>query len=185
VTAPRGQRPRRLRLFFALWPSADLRERLAASARSAFIGVEGQPVPPGNLHVTLAFLGPVSGVRLAELIAVGGGSRWPAVELRFERAEYWARAKVLVAILAAVPEQGRQMVERLWDRLEPLGFTREARPWQPHLTLMRRIRRPPADGIGFKPIVVAGGRDWRLALVESATHAEGPRYKPLADWPLG
>ena len=26
--------------------------------------------------------------------------------------------------------------------------------------------------------------DWRLALVESAAHPDGVRYKPLADWPL-
>jgi RNA 2',3'-cyclic 3'-phosphodiesterase len=182
VTAPRERGPRRLRLFFALWPNAGLRERLAASARAAFIGVDGQPVPPGNLHVTLAFLGLVLGTRLAELIAVGGNSPWPAVALRFERAEYWARPKVLVAIPAAVPETGRRIVERLWDRVEPLGFKREERPWQPHLTLMRRVRRPPADEIGFTPAVIAGGRDWRLALVESTTHPEGPRYKPLAEW---
>jgi hypothetical protein len=25
---------------------------------------------------------------------------------------------------------------------------------------------------------------WRLALVESSSHPDGVRYKPLADWPL-
>ena len=25
---------------------------------------------------------------------------------------------------------------------------------------------------------------WRLALVESSAHPDGPRYQPLADWPL-
>lgn len=185
MSDPGDRGPRKLRLFFALWPSEGLRERLVASARAAVIGVEGQPVPRGNLHVTLAFLGMVSGTRLAELIKVGGQAPWPTVELRFERAEYWTRPRVVVAIPESVPESGLRNVERLWDRLEPLGFARETRPWQPHLTLMRRIRRPPAHEIGFSPPITAGGRDWQLALVESAVHPEGPRYKPLADWPLG
>lgn len=184
MSDPGDRGPRKLRLFFALWPSEGLRERLVASARAAVIGVEGQTVLRGNLHVTLAFLGMVLGTRLAELIKIGGQGPWPAVALRFERAEFWTKPKVVVAMPEAVPENGRRIVEKLWDRLEPLGFARETRPWQPHLTLMRRIRRPPAHEIGFSPPVTAGGRDWLLALVESVAHPEGPRYKPLADWPL-
>jgi 2'-5' RNA ligase len=184
VTGPADRGPRKLRLFFALWPGDGLRERLATSARAAVTRVEGQPVPPGNLHLTLAFLGMVAGARLAELFPVGGDGQWPAVELRFELLEYWAKPRVLVAMPSAVPDEGRRIVERLWDRLEALGFTREARPWQPHLTLVRRIRQPPAQELSFAPAVTAGGRDWRLALVESATHPEGPRYKPFAEWPL-
>jgi 2'-5' RNA ligase len=122
------------------------------------------------------------GTRLAELIAIGGADgAWPGVTLTFDRIEYWARPKVVVARAAEIPDSGRQIEGRLWDRLEPLGFAREARPWQPHLTLMRRIRRPPTQLPAFAPVQAT---DWRLALVESTTHPEGPRYKPLADWPL-
>ena len=184
MTGPGERGPRKLRLFYALWPGESLRRRLAASARAAVTGIEGRPVPPGNLHVTLAFVGAVPGARLAELISIGGEGTRPGVALRFERAEYWTKARILVAMPAAVPESGRQIVERLWDRLEPLGWTREARPWQPHLTLLRRVRRAPAQEPRFSPPVTGGERDWRLALVESASHPEGPRYKPLADWPL-
>src|SRR5262245_19018818 len=127
----------------------------------------------------------VAGSRLAELFPVGGEDRWPAVELRFERVHYWGKPKVLVAMPSVLPDNGRQVVERLWDRLEALGFTREARPWQPHPTLVRRIRRPPAVELSFDPTVTTGGRDWRLALVESVTHPDGPRYKPLAEWEFG
>jgi 2'-5' RNA ligase len=174
--------PHKLRLFFALWPGDPLRAALAEAAVQAMAGVQGQPVPPANLHVTLAFLGMVSGARLAALVAIGGAdSPQPAVALRFDRTEYWARPQVLVALAAEIPASGLQVVGRLWDRLEPLGFAREVRPWQPHLTLMRRIRRPPAQVPALTPVLAA---DWRLALVESTTHPEGPRYKPLAEWPM-
>lgn len=185
MSAPAGQGNRRLRLFFALWPGERLRAGLA-SATAAIVGqIAGQPVPPGNLHVTLAFLGPVPGHALVPLFDVGGQGSWPAVDIGFERIEYWAKPRVLVAMASKVPSAGLTIVERLWAGLEPLGYVREARPWRPHLTLARRIRRPPPDNLVFGPLEPFGDEPpWRLALVDSIAHAEGPRYKPLADWPL-
>ena len=46
------------RLFFALWPDEDARERLATVARD---DSTGRWVSRDNLHVTLAFLGAVVG----------------------------------------------------------------------------------------------------------------------------
>ena len=86
----------------------------------------------------------------------------------------------------AVPQAAREMVDRLWTSVAPLGFERELRPWHPHLTLVRRVRRPPPENLPLAPVENAGDEaPWRLALVESTTHADGARYKPLADWPLG
>ena len=177
--------PRKLRLFYALWPGDRHRAALARSAAAVLAGIEAQPVPPGNLHVTLAFLGTVRGSELAPVIKVGGKGPWPGLELAFRRIEYWARPRVLVALPDAVPEAGTRLVDRLWRALEPLGFEREHRPWQPHLTVARRVRRPPSGVPDMGPLQDTGGEPaWRLALVESSSHPEGVRYKPLADWPL-
>lgn len=174
-----------LRLFYALWPTDGCRTALAAAAAPAVARVDGQPVPPGNLHVTLAFVGMVPGRSLGDLVSVGGRGPWPAVELAFTRIEYWLEPKVLVALPPEVPAAGCAMVDRLWQGLEPLGFQREQRPWRPHLTLVRRIRRPPPDDLDLAPIAARGpGPAWRLALVESRSQPDGVRYKPLADWPL-
>ena len=176
---------RRLRLFFALWPSDDCRAALARSAASAILAIDGMPVPPGNLHVTLAFLGSVPGRTFARLVQVAGQAAWPAVTLAFDRVEYWAKAKVVVAMPTTVPDVGRMIEARLWRCLEPLGFEREARPWRPHLTLARKIRRPPPENLHMAPVELPGGAvAWRLALVESTSRPEGVRYKPLADWPM-
>jgi 2'-5' RNA ligase len=182
-----GERePRRLRLFFALWPSEGHRAGLVGATSAAVSQVSGQTVPPGNLHVTLAFLGDVPGRMLAALIGVGGRGSWPVVSLRFTRIEYWAKPRVLVALPDQVPAVGEAIVDRLWRELEPLEFRRELRPWHPHLTLVRRVRRPPPENLALDaPELPADEPAWRLALVESVAHPEGPRYKPLADWPLG
>lgn len=177
---------RRLRLFFALWPSDACRAALAGSAASAILAIDGLPVPPGNLHVTLAFLGQVPGRTFARLVQVAGQSAWPAVELVFDRVEYWAKPKVAVAMPSAVPDAGREMEARLWQSLEPLGFPRETRAWRPHLTLVRKVRRPPPENLRMAPVdLPPGAAAWRLALVESTSRPEGVRYKPLADWPIG
>jgi len=186
VTAPTGRGARTLRLFFALWPGESMRTVLAAAAAPAVAQMSGEPVPPGNLHVTLAFLGSVPGTALVPLFEVGGQGPWPAVEIGFERLEFWAKPKVLVAMPESIPASGLAIVERLWTGLERLGYAREARPWRPHLTLARRVRRPPPDNLVLAPIAQAGDEPpWRLALVDSTAHPDGRRYKPVADWPVG
>ena len=184
MSDPGDPRDRKLRLFYALWPGDAQRAALAAATASAVARVQGQPVPPGNLHVTLAFLGMVPGGTLAQLVEIGGRGSWPTVELAFDRLEYWAKPRLLVA-MPSRPEAVLQIVDRLWQSLGPLGFEREIRPWQPHLTLMRRVRKPPPENLALAPVNSAGETaPWRLALVESMFHPGGTRYKPLADWPL-
>lgn len=59
--------PASARLFFALWPNATIRRRLAAHCPR-----HGRPVPPQNWHVTLVFLGtlaPAAWTALAEAVA--------------------------------------------------------------------------------------------------------------------
>ena len=185
MTAGAARPERALRLFFALWPCERQRARLAAAAEAAVAQVGGVPVPPGNLHVTLAFLGRTPPSALVSLMQQGGQVPWPTVDLEFERIEYWAKPKVLVAMPRTTPAAGQAIVDRLWAGLEALGFVHELRPWRPHLTLARRIRRPPPENLVFAAAAPSGEEPaWRLALVESSAHPDGTRYRPLADWPL-
>ncbi len=176
-----------LRLFFALWPSALERNALAIATGAAVAQIDGQAVPPGNLHVTLAFLGSVPGETFARLVEIGGLVDRHRVDLDFQLLEFWPKPKVLVAMPARIPVEGIEIVDRLWQRIEPLGIARESRPWRPHLTVVRRVRRPPPDGlrISVGPPATAGPARWGMALVESTTHPSGARYRPLAEWPLG
>ncbi len=180
--------PSQHRLFFALWPDT-LRRRALATATEAAVGqVDGIPVQPANLHVTLAFIGMVPGNQLAALIEIGGQGGYASVKLEFDRLEYWRKPRVLVALPALVPRAGLEVVDWLWGRIERLGFLRESRLWQPHLTLARRIRHTPPAGLELQVVKAPRtGRPgpWGLALVESTSYPTGVRYKALADWPLG
>src|SRR5579859_1924135 len=48
------------RLFFAVWPDAPARARLAKLAGELAIVSDGKPVDAAKVHLTLAFLGEIS-----------------------------------------------------------------------------------------------------------------------------
>ena len=169
------------RLFFAYWPDAAARRALLDATRAAVAAIDGQPVGPTSLHVTIAFIGKVPGARIPDLMRIGGRGDYPAADLRFDHLEYWPRAKAVVALPEMIPAAGQRLVEVLWERLQPLEFEREARAWRPHVTIVRRMRRPP-------PRLAIAGVHWpcnRLALVESMSAPDGMHYTALAEWPLG
>jgi 2'-5' RNA ligase len=61
------------------------------------------------------------------------------------------------------------------------GFQTEQRPFKAHLTLARKVRRPPADAV-FEPLAWPAHE---FSLVESTTDPAGSRYERLATWPIG
>lgn len=182
MTAGGPERGAYHRLFYALWPDTALRQAIAAATADTVRQAGGRPVPASHFHLTLAFLGMVPGRRFVDLIAAGGKVRGDPVEILFDRIEYWPRPKVLVMLATTIPPAGQALVDALWERLEPLGFERESRPWQPHLTLARRFRRPPPtiESTNLRP-----GTFQSLALVESESAPRGVRYRAIAEWPLG
>jgi RNA 2',3'-cyclic 3'-phosphodiesterase len=161
------------RVFFALWP--DDRQRTAIeAARNRLFPLSGRPVEPGNLHVTLAFIGNVASDRVAQLAALCGPV--PAFTIELDRLEHWSKPRVLVAAATHAPRELLQLVDGLWRRLDRLGFARETRPYRPHLTLARDVRSLRA-GMAWAPVA---WRVERLVLVESGPTPQGVRYVPLA-----
>lgn len=170
------------RLFFAFWPDPATREAMHHAARKAVRGSGGRPVPAANLHVTAAFLGSVAEPLRPEVerigAAVAGGCA--PLELTFDGVAFWAKPQVLVAACSAPPPAAADLAARLWAALRPLPIQPDLRPYQPHVTLARKVRKP-APGLALKPVA------WpvtALTLVESVTDPAGARYRPLAAWPF-
>lgn len=160
------------RLFFAFWPDEALRGTLEA-ARARLFPLAGRPVDPGNLHVTLAFLGPVDGSKLMRLRELGGPMA--PLPIVFDRLEHWTRPRVLAAVASQPPPRLRAIVDGLWQRLDRLGFAREPRPYVPHLTLVRDVKTLRA-GLAWPPLEWTA---YRIQLIESASTPGGVRYAPL------
>jgi 2'-5' RNA ligase len=131
----------RLRLFCALRLPDDAIVPLVEWQQSELRG--GRLVPAGNLHVTLAFLGSRPA---GELPAIAGVVRVAATRTDGVRLKVLGyRETRSVGMLTLDDEGGRAtaLAERLHAGLEDIGvYRREARPWLPHLTVLRFKERP-------------------------------------------
>jgi 2'-5' RNA ligase len=138
---------------------------------------------PGTLHVTLAFLG--SRPR-SELEAILGALRESAAESApFELApvRYRETRSVGMLVLADASGEATRLAERLQSRLEEVGvYRREARPWLPHVTVVRFRKRP-----GLDPPLPEIGRfaPSEAAAFLSRLHPSGARYEVIESCSLG
>jgi 2'-5' RNA ligase len=125
-----------LRLFCALTLPGGVVDRIAAWQAVELRG--GRLVPPGNLHVTLAFLGRRPA---ADLPLVAGALREAAVgaiglRLRLDRYREGRSAGMLT--FEDVGGGATALAEGVQEGLEGLGlYRRERRPWLPHVTVVR------------------------------------------------
>lgn len=168
------------RLFFAFWPDEPTREAMLHAARKVVRGSGGRPVVPGNLHMTMAFLGFVPETLRPAVSVAGQGLPFPRLDFTFDGIDFWPKPRVLVATASEPDPAGAALAAALWARLLPLGLKPDSRPFSPHVTLARKVRKP-ASGMTLTPVPwPAPG----LALVESVTHAAGARYRVLERFPL-
>jgi RNA 2',3'-cyclic 3'-phosphodiesterase len=140
-------RDERIRLFCALQLPDDAIRRLVAWQGEHLHGARGgRVVPAGNLHVTLAFLGSRPA---GEVPAIASALETAAAEasgLRFRTRGYRETRSVGMLTFEDDAERGRKLAEHLFALLEELGVYRpEARPWLPHVTVLRFRERPRLD----------------------------------------
>lgn len=172
------------RVFFALWPDEAQRAAIAHATRKSVRACGGQPVPIENLHATLSFIGTVPERRVAALAAMARGvaaaSSNATLELRLGSVAYWSRPKILVALAQEPPPVAacaplRSLAEALTGGAAAAGFTPDLKPFHAHVTVARKVARPPAVQT-LSPV------RWRFdafALIESRTRAAGAAYSVI------
>ena len=168
------------RLFFALWPDADLSSeinRLGQEAQSH----GGRLHHPADLHMTLVFLGPVDPEQLPCIERVADGARAEPFTLSLDRIDFWPRPRILLLGGSETPEPLAALVQGLQTGLVECGFKPEKRPFRSHVTLARKARRVAASALE-RPL------QWRaheFVLAGSSMEAKPPRYQILKRWQLG
>jgi 2'-5' RNA ligase len=171
--------PNTSRLFFALWPDDETRQKLAHL--NQFIKTERfKWVQPHNLHVTLVFLGQVAeDVELPIKQSVADIAAQP-FELIFDRLSYWSRPRILcLTSQQLVPKAASMLTAALETVAANCGLQTDTRPYTPHITLARQVRYLP--DVKIEPII------WRadaFCLVESCSEPDGVCYKVIQQWPL-
>ena len=131
-----------LRLFCALTLSDDTLDRLVEWQARLPPG-RYRPVPRGNLHLTLAFLGATPAAQVEAVtreLAAAAAAACPAV---LHETRYRETRSVGMLVFADEEGSASALAGDLHERLHRLGvYEPERRSWLPHLTVLR-FREPP------------------------------------------
>src|SRR5438105_6091580 len=167
------------RLFFALWPDAASSVALAALAQQIAAESGGRPTAPGNVHLTLAFLGDQPRRIARELNAAAVRISAPSFDLVLDSVDSWRKNAVAWAGSESVPSPLAELQQKIARSLPASGLEPEERPFAVHVTLARRITLALKHPLA--PLV------WHVttfALVASELDPVGARYRVLSSWPL-
>jgi 2'-5' RNA ligase len=168
------------RLFFALWPGADVRSAIARAATRLGPDADGHVTAPESYHLTVLFLGdfrPLPEAVLSAAMGAGASIRMDPFELSLDRAGVfpgswvlWLGPEVMPAGLLALHEGLMQaLVSQLSLRAEPA--------FVPHVTIRRHARATESQRA--QPVVHWPVRDF--VLIDSQP---GTPYRILGQWPL-
>jgi len=166
------------RLFFALWPDDAVRAALVDWATALRRECGGRPTRPGNLHMTLAFLGDTDLARVDELKRAAGGVTPRDFELAVDQPGYWKHNRIAWAGASADPPALVEMVDELRAALKAARFRFDAKPFVSHVTLLRKARAP-ARMPALAPIVWRGSG---FALIRSVPGPDGTEYAVEGEW---
>lgn len=177
-----------MRLFVAVFPPPEIGERLHRAALRLPVEGDVRWVRPANVHLTLKFLGDAREEDLDAVVAATASACARHAAFEAEATGFGAfptarRARVLWAGVGEGSAGLRALAEDVETALEPLGFGRERRPYEPHFTLGRARGRPvvlgtpvgdPGEGIG---VVRLGFRVERVDVMRSVLGAGGAVYE--------
>jgi 2'-5' RNA ligase len=168
------------RLFFALWPSDEVRQAIRRSCKFPLHHCGGRPVAQENWHITLAFLGSVDEERRVCVEQMASAIQLPDLRLQLDQIGHWARPRVLWLGAHETPDELTELAKRLITGSKDCGLSLDKRPFKAHLTLKRKVKEPPPP-CEVKPVA------WPVdsfALVRSNTLPEGVQYEVVREWPL-
>lgn len=173
------------RMFFALIPNPEFVEgcRRIQGQLAAPDGCRW--TTPENLHLTLAFLGPVGFALVDKLRRIRLTAKGPIVET-FNSFVAFPNANAATVIGVEATEFSsiiRDLHATLRTELAALGFPPEIRPYRPHVTLARfkhvqPWKTPATDELPMKFLGT------QAALFESVSSPAGVRYEVRARYSL-
>jgi len=165
------------RYFFAIWPDAGAARELARVGEALAGLVGGKPMPMEKIHITLAFLGSLDDERVGSAATAASRVRGSPIRLSIDIVGSFRRAKVGWAAPSAPNPALAALQADLAGGLADRGFELEARDFNPHATLVRKIGKP----IPQAPTAAVEWRSNAFTLVEST--GDG-RYEIRESWEL-
>jgi RNA 2',3'-cyclic 3'-phosphodiesterase len=151
------------------------------------LGGDLKPVERENIHLTLKFLGDISPAKLAEVKHALGKVRFEPFSLEIKGAGAFPTMKRMNVIWIGVGEgwsNAQQIFEQTEKYLHEAGFSRETRPFSPHITIARvrsgRKRDEVATFLGHLADESLGTfKADSVRLKQSVLSPSGPTYSTL------
>ncbi|WP_434358464.1 RNA 2',3'-cyclic phosphodiesterase [Parasalinivibrio latis] len=141
----------------------------------------GKPVPDNNLHLTLAFLGNVSGIQKSALVTEVGKMRFKQFSVSAEKVALWTRSGIL-RLDTSLPDTLGSLSASLHSLAVKCGIAVETRQYHPHFTLCRKAH----DGNWPQPEMPLRFTFSEFGLYRSQPSKDGKGviYTRLHHWPL-
>ena len=176
---PDPAQPASQRLFFALWPDDATREALDRTGKWLHSRWGGRRMRADTLHLTLAFLGNTPLEARDRLWPHVAALRAGAFDLLLDQTGYWPHNRIgwLGCREISAPLAG--LAERLRHGLREARVPFDAKPFVPHVTLLRQAESGPVSSCSPVHWPV---RDF--VLVASTRDVSGTHYRILRRWPL-
>jgi 2'-5' RNA ligase len=174
------------RLFFAIFPDPEAAARITqlADQLCAENGVGGKPLPAGQLHVTLDFLGNYAGLPqdiIAMASAAAATVAMPCFEVAFDRVTSFpgkGRSQPLVLLGNDGVVALTALQRTLRQALDAAGLPAASKSgYKPHVTVLYGKR-----GLAEQPIEAVGWTAREFALVHSRIGLR--QYTTLGRWSL-
>jgi len=141
-----------MRLFVALDIDPEIRRRIGDFRQQMrSLAPDVRWVGPETFHITLQFLGETK--KLDEIRAALQQVKGVEIPLAFRGTGFFPTPKSPRVFWVGIEsdEHLQELASSIGEALKPLGFERDAGPFQPHLTLARagsgRPRRAPGDRV--------------------------------------
>jgi 2'-5' RNA ligase len=178
--SPQLEAQKTARLFFALWPDGKTRDALDKAGQQLHAVCGGRRTRRETIHITLVFLGNVPVERIATVRALAAQINATPFELVLTKLSWWKHNRVSWAAPDSMPPALAALVNDLERALNAQDFQIDARPYLPHVTLIRK-----ANCLGMSSLET--GIAWKVeeyVLVHSVTDASGAAYEVIGRWPL-
>jgi 2'-5' RNA ligase len=167
-------------LFFALWPSDQVRQSIIETFSTVSISDNYRVTQPENLHITLHFVGQVSPEVKDCLHNAAHSINHKPFLINLDCLGYFNRAKIFWMGSNSVPVELTQLHHSLDASLARCGYKSESREYEPHVTLMRKCMAPVNTA---KDFIIPWLVD-EFVLVESISGPNGVNYKVIEKYPL-
>ena len=168
------------RLFFALWPSEQIRQAIVEAASPLLHDMTGRIMQPQNLHITLHFIGSVSGDKKDCLHEAAKSIIAHPFELSLDCFGRFSKAKIFWMSTQNPPPELNHLHQNLAEALFACDYQCDQRPYSPHVSLLRKYNTAEIEHPEFSI-------NWQVeefVLVESTQQKSGVNYQVIQNYPF-